>query len=351
MAGLVLLLGEDGPVAAWRVVDGRAQGLDLADMVDVSGRVVALVPPDALPVRIVRGAPGATPVQAVAAARLSAQVWAEGDGVVAALLDETRVMVATPGGGQVAGWLGQVRAALGREADALVPAGLILPEPPEGGVSRGKIGPLVLVRGEAALFAGEAALWDALVPEGGAVLDCDGAALAQGVAACHAAPPFDLAGDAPAAGAMRRLALLAGLVGALVLALPLAQAGRWQFDVWRAEAAALARVRARFPQVADFAGAQALVARERAARQAGAMGWAPVSAALWRALRASPGVRLAVLGHDEDGTLHVTLGAGSAAPIDAVMLALQRDGWRLAPPPAPVQQGGEVLATITVLAP
>lgn len=100
MAGLALLLGEDGPVAAWRVVDGRAQGLDLADMVDVSGRVVALVPPDALPVRIVRGAPGATPVQAVAAARLSAQVWAEGDGVVAALLDETRVMVATPGPGR-----------------------------------------------------------------------------------------------------------------------------------------------------------------------------------------------------------------------------------------------------------
>jgi general secretion pathway protein G len=96
---------EDGPVAAWRVADGRAQGRS-GRHGGCSGRVSRWCR-RALPVRIVRGDPGATPVQAVAAARLSAQVWAEGDGVVAALLDETRVMVATPGAGQVAGWQGR----------------------------------------------------------------------------------------------------------------------------------------------------------------------------------------------------------------------------------------------------
>jgi hypothetical protein len=164
------------------------------------------------------------------------------------------------------------------------------------------------------------------------------------VAACHAAPPFDLAGDAPAiGGAMRRLACWRGWSGRCLWPCHWRKQGAGEFDVWRAEAAALARVRARFPQVADFAGAQALVVRAAGNAAGWAMGWAPVTAALWQALRASPGVRLAGRPHDEDGHVHWGLGLGGA--IDAVMLALQRDGWRLAPPPRRCA-GGAVLATI-----
>jgi hypothetical protein len=229
-----------------------------------------------------------------------------------------------------------VRAALGREADALVPAGLILPEPPEGGVSRGKIGPLVLVRGEAALFAGEAALWDALVPEGARCWTATGRPWRRGWRRVMPRRRSIWPGMRLRPGRCGGWPCWRGWSGRCLW---VAQAGRWQFDVWRAEAARWRGCGAVSASGRTCRGAGAGRAR-RAARQAGADGLGAGERRLVAGLAGEPRRAAGWLGHDEDGTLHVTLAAGSAAAIDAVMLALQRDGWRLAPPPAPVQRWG-----------
>jgi general secretion pathway protein L len=49
--------------------------------------------------------------------------------------------------------------------------------------------------------------------------------------------------------------------------------------------------------------------------------------------------------------LHFTLAAPDTAAIDAVLLDLQRAGWRLDQPPAPVRDGGAVVASLAMRAP
>lgn len=354
-AGLILLLGEEVPLAAWRVVQGAAQRLAPGDpWPEVDGPITALLPPGPAPVWFVDPVWGSTAAQARTAARLAARergwdsgsvVWADG---------EEPILILRAREAQVAAWQAQVVAALGREADDLVPAALALPVPPPGGACRAKVGERVLARTEAAAFAGEPALWGALVGPDMPVVEVGEAALCEGLAALHDAPPFAAFQGQAGPGApwpLRRLGRLAALVAVLGLALPLGQVARWRWADSRVETATLAQVARRFPGVTDLVGAAAVVERETRQKQIGTTGWAPVTAALWQALRTQPGVRLAALSHEEDGTLRVSLAAPGIAPINAVLLDLQRQGWAMLQPPVPVQDGSETLAALTVQAP
>ena len=250
-------------------------------------------------------------------------------------------------------WQQAVVATVGRPADALVPAALVLPPPAAGTVYRAALGGMDLARTPVAAFAAEPPLWQALVLPDMRVVPCSDAVMAGRLAQTHARPWLDVLGETaiPTAAPPRRLAWLAMLVLLLALAVPVAQIARWRMAAAHAEANALAQVRARFPGVANMTRAEQVVRAARQQAQAGADGWAPPTAALWQALRAAPGVRLAGLSHDEDGVLHFTLAAPDTAAIDAVLLDLQRAGWRLDQPPAPVRDGGAVVASLAMRAP
>lgn len=355
--GLILLLPEDDgpPCAAWRV----AQGLALAVAADGAlarwpGRVTALAPASAVPVLCQPVGEAVTPAQALGLARLAAADHALSGGSVAlAALEDDMALTALIDPARRDGWQRAVAALVGRPADALVPAALALPPPTGDTVHRATLGGMDLARTGAAAFAAEPALWQALVPPGARVVPCSEATLAERLAQAHARPWFDLLDGRVAAAAvpLRRLGALALVVVLLALVVPVAQIARWRMAAAQADAGAVAQVRARFPGVADMDQAERAVRAARLQAQAGADGWAPQTAALWQALRAAPGVRLAGLAHGEDGVLRFTLAAPESAPIDAVLLALQQAGWRLAQPPAPVRDGGAVVASIAMHAP
>lgn len=356
--GLILLLAETGgpPVAAWRVADGRIDALQAGqDLAGWRGRITALVPAAQAPVLTLAAQETTTAAQALAVARLAAQDHALAPGSIAvAGADDAQIVATLVAPQALAAWQAQVVVLTGRHADALLPAGLLLPLPPEGTVHRASLwGELVLARTDQAAFVAEAPLWQALVPEGARVVDWAEGDLGQRLLQAHGAPWLDLQGRATeqAAWPVRRLARLAVLVSVLALAVPVAQIVRWRWDTAQIAAASVAQVRARFPTVTDLASAEQAVGAARRQAQAGADGWATPTAALWQALRTAPGVRLAGLQHTAQGSLRFTLAARETAPVDAVLLALQRDGWRLAQPPAPVRDGAGIVATITMRAP
>ncbi|NMN03288.1 MULTISPECIES: hypothetical protein [unclassified Novosphingobium] len=356
-AGLILLLPENGgpPCAAWRVADGVAQPLSPGEALPaMPGCVTALVPSGAVPVLVQPLEATATPAQTLALARLAAQdgALAAGSEAVAAL-SEGQALIALVDPVRRAAWQQAVSVATGQVADALVPAALVLPPPAPGTVHCATLGGVDLARTATAAFVAEPPLWQALLPADDRVVRCDASVLAERLAQGHAQPWIDLADHAAhrAPWPMRRLARLAALVGVLALAVPVAQIARWRTDSARIVATAVAQVRTRHADVADLAGAERAVRIDRMQQQAGADGWAPPTAALWQALRAAPAVRLAALAHQEDGALRFTLAAGDAPAIDAVLLALQRDGWRVAQPPVPVRDGAGIVATVTMRAP
>ncbi|MDR6510391.1 general secretion pathway protein L [Novosphingobium capsulatum] len=356
--GLILLLAESGgpPVATWCVADGRIDALPAGqDLAGWRGRITALVPAAQAPVLALTAQETATADQALAVARLAAQDHALAPGSTAvAGRDDGQVVTTLVASQALAAWQGEVVALTGRGADAVLPAGLLLPPPPAGTVHRASLGRgMVLARTDQAAFVAEAPLWQALVPDGARVVDWAERDLGPRLLQAHAAPWLDMQGGAAgqATWPVRRLARLAVLVSVLALAVPVAQIVRWRVDAARIAAASLAQVRARFPAVTDLASAEQAVNAARRRAQAGADGWAPPTAALWQALRAAPGVRLAGLQHTAQGSLRFTLAARETALVDAVLLALQRDGWRLAQPPAPVRDGAGIVATITMRAP
>lgn len=355
---LLLLLPETGDTlcAAWRVVvDGQVERLDPELALDGwPGPVVGLVPAGLVPVMITQADTEATPRQSLAVARLAAQDGALDAGALAVTaLEGGCVLTALFDPRRLAHWQRQVAHATGRPADVLVPAALVLPPAKVGDAHRADIAGMVLARTSQAAFAGETPLWDALVPAHTRVSDWSAAELAPRLAQAVTEPWLDLVenGGATAPWPKKRLMRLALLVAGLAMAVPLAQIARWHFGAARIEAQVVTQVGTRFPGVTDMAGAERAVRAERLRRQAGADGWAAPTAALWQALRAAPAVRLAGLSREEDGTLHFTLAAPDAAPVDTVLLALQRDGWRVAPPPAPVRDGDGIVATLAMQAP
>ncbi|GHC88829.1 type II secretion system protein L [Novosphingobium pokkalii] len=355
--GLILLLPEAGgpPCAAWRIAEEQAVAIPAdAGLAGWPGRVTALAPPGAMPVLCQPIEDAATPAQALGLARLAAADAALAHGSLAlAALEDGMVLTAQIDSARLEAWQQAVVAMIGRPADALVPAALVLPPPAAGTVYRAALGGMDLARTVAAAFAAEPLLWQALVPPEASVEPCSDAVLSQRLMQAHARPWLDVLGGANAkAGAPpRRLAWLAILVLLLALAVPVGQIARWRMAAAGAEANALAQVRARFPGVADIASAEQVVRTARRQAQAGADGWAPPTAALWQALRAAPEVRLAGLVHSKGGVLRFTLTAPDTAAIDAVLLDLQRAGWRLDQPPAPVRDGGVVVASLAMRAP
>jgi general secretion pathway protein L len=78
--------------------------------------------------------------------------------------------------------------------------------------------------------------------------------------------------------------------------------------------------------------------------------FAPLSAALWRSVKASPNVSVRELRFTPDGILSVVVAAPTADNINRTLLAIQQDGFRVTATPRQ-DASGSTLVDVTVRMP
>lgn len=371
--GLIVQLpaAPDGTGRWWRVAAARiadegafdpaleAPWGDLAP----GARAVALAPAALAPVTD-KPMPDMPVPQALAAARLElAGQGLGGLGLggatrhVAAAVEDGRLLASAVALSDMDAWLAEC-AGHGLDPAALVPAALVLPRPLDGVVGA-LLGEEPLARTPGAAFAGEPELVEALAGEGEAV-EIAGDALADALLAAYAAPPLDLRQGQYAQRRVsffrlpdwKRLARMAAIAALLWLALMSVWIVKWNADSSAREAQALAAAQKRWPAATDLDSAERLAAAEMAKRGAGASGFAAPAAAVLAAMRPLPNLSLRDMGYSGDGTLRITAAAPRPDDVNALLLALQRDGWKVTVPPALAPDPtGATVAAITVRAP
>lgn len=363
--GLIILLPAqaDAPWRWWRVGEsglGREMTFDAqAERTPwgEAGAVTVLVPAANAPV-IDRAMPDMPEAQALAAERLAlAQGGLDPVQHVAVGADAGRLLACRVAPAAMDRWLG-VLAAQGIDPQALVPAALVLPHP-ERGLMLADLGGQLLARTADAAFAGEPGLVAALA-EGQEQSALAGDELLGRLAAIHAAPPLNLR---QGQYGLRRvsvfrtadwlgLARMAAVAALLALLLMLVWVVKWNMDSSAEESRALELAQQRFPAATDLDSAERLLDAELARRGEGGASFAAPAAALLDVMRGVPGVKLRDMGYGADGTLRFTAAAPRAEDVNAVLIALQNQGWKVTVPPslAPDPTGATV-AAITVRAP
>lgn len=364
--GLVILLPEtpDLPWFWWRIAGaeaGRALAFDPARESAPwgdPGAVIVLVPAASAPV-IDKPMPAAMPLaQALTAERLSAaKAGLAGERHTALAASDGRILSCSLAASDMTRWLALL-SAQGIVPQAMIPAALVLPRVP-GALVLGNAGSELLARTDDAAFAGEAALVDALA-QGREQVALDETQLAVQLAQVHDDPPLNLlqGAFAPRRASPWRgagwivLARMAAVAALLALLLMLVWVVKWNRDSAAQEDMALALAQTRYPSVSDLDGAERMIAAELARRGQGGAGFAAPAAALLDAMRPVPAVRLRDLGYAGDGTLRFTAAAPRAEDLNAMLLALQDQGWKVTVPPtlAPDPTGATV-AAITLRAP
>lgn len=361
---IVLLPAEAGqPWRWWRVGEagvGRDHAFDPAMETtpwgDV-GAVTVLVPAAAAPV-VDKPLPDMPVAQALAAERLAlAQSGLAAERHHALAADGVRLLSCSLAAADMDRWLAEA-AAHGLDPQALVPAALLLPRV-DGVLVLGECGGQILARTTQAAFTGEAALVAALAD----TLDqvgIDGDALAQRLAALHAQPPLNLRQGiyAPRRVSIFRtadwlgLGRMAATAALLALLVMIVWVVRWNMDSGAQDEQALELAQVRFPAATDLDSAERLLNAELARRGQGGASFAAPAAALLDAVRPVPGVKLRDMGYSADGTLRFTAAAPRAEDVNAVLIALQNEGWKVTVPPALAPDPtGATVAAITLRAP
>lgn len=344
----------DGVVGAEQRFDAEAETAPWGEV----GAVTALVPAGDAPVRD-RPLPAMPLVQALAAERLGlAQGGLQAGGRhVAVDAEADRLLSCNVAAERMDRWMAAL-AGYGIDPVALVPAGLVLPRADDALVLASLGGQLLARTGEAA-FAGEAALVEALAGDlRQTALDED--ELAARLAAIHATPPLNLRQGVYGPRRVSvflvanwigliRMTAVAALLGLLLM---LVWIVKWNLDSSAQEARALERAQARFPAATDFDSAERLLNAELARRGQGGASFAAPAAALLETMGPIPTVRLRDLGYSADGTLRFTVAAPRAEDVNAVLIALQNQGWKVTVPPALAPDPtGATVAAITLRAP
>ena len=283
--------------------------------------------------------PARSPAQAIAAARLlvaEASATPVGElhvAVGAETEGEGDRPIAVVGMGLMAGWLTEC-AAHGVDPLAMIPAPLLLPRPDEG-YARGVVGGAALVRSRTTGFADEARLTDLVVGEA-PLVTLDRATLDAHLASVVAAPPLDLR-HGPFARRrrrigidwplVRRLALLGAAILLVTLAIDLVRIAKYSFgaDALEARGEALGRTGlARGETVTDVD--RQLAERLSAVRGPG-LGFSTTAAAVYAAVRATPGTELTGLDFQSNGDLRISVAAARESLPTDLKRALEAAGF------------------------
>lgn len=353
---LFLSAGDSG-YRWWRIADARV--VDEGEGVPPGEEpTVAIAPAEAVALHWA-DLPSRSPAQATAAARILAAEASASPvcDLHVAIGDEGagERPIAVVGAGAMQGWLSDL-AAVGVDPVAMIPAPMLLPRP-EHGFARGEIAGQTLVRGRATGFADEARLTE-LVTSGETPTTLHRATIEAGVVAAIASPALDLrqgvfarrrrrAIDWPL---VRRLALLGLAILAVTLAIDLVRIARYSFaaDAIDARADALARTGLPRGETVTDAGRQL---DERLSRVRGpGLGYSATVAAVYDAIRATPGTELTALDFQANGDLRLGVACEREALATDLKRAIEARGLAVR---AGVfaAAGGRVTGELTVTAP
>ncbi len=312
-----------------RIVD-EGEGVPVSD-----APVIAVVPAEDVTLHWAE-LPSRSPAQAVAAARL---LVAEAS---AAPLAELHVAVGDEGGvdrpigvvaaGAMRDWLAMLAAA-GVDPVAVVPAPMLLPRPDEGYV-RADLTGVGVVRGTSSGFADDPVLTD-LITGGVAPTTLDREALTAALFAAAAGPALDLRQGAFARRRrfaldwplIRRLAVLALLILAVTLAISLVRIAKYSFGATALEAQADAVARTGLPRGETVTDA-ARQLDERLSRVRGpGLGFTATTAAVFAAVRATPGSEVTALDFQANGDLRLSVAVEREALATDLKRAIESAGF------------------------
>lgn len=356
-------LVEQRATAWWRIADGLvvASGSDAdwpAQAMTADGsaaRTVALAPAAAVRLDFSQASSAAaSPLQAATIARVAASEQSIGDPatlhVVSALPDLDRfVATATVANGAMLDWL-EWSKSRGIDPDHIVPVAMVLPVGDNW--VRASIGVDKLIGRRHLIIPDEPHLTHAMIGEA-SVEAMPAEAIEAALIAAVNAPPLDLRTGRFAKrrrlmfdrSRVRELVLLAAciplltLLSALVSIAKLNQSSdRLDAETQRIAAAIVGRPSSIEAAVTDMA---------QSLGGAASGGMTPVLTALLSGLQAERGISSTQIAYRGDGTLAGTLAAPTIDEINRLLLALQRDGYRVTAVP---RQGadGRSLVEVTV---
>lgn len=248
-------------------------------------------------------------------------------------------------------------AVYGLNPDIIIPAGLMIDAPAEGFV-RAIIGGAAVLRGATLAIPDEPALHTLLV--GAAeIRDIDAASTQSMMVAAAQYPALNLRDGIFAKRDQRVLAtplqrkwivrLAAGLLLATIM-LAITIYAKYSVAADDEDSRALAAAQKIDPAITDITQAEAQLARTLQQKGMASGSFSPLSAGLWRAVKAAPNVSVRELRYGEDGLLSVVLAAPDAESINKTLLAVQSDGFRITATPRQ-DSSGATLVDLTVRMP
>ncbi|HEX4693965.1 type II secretion system protein GspL [Sphingomonas sp.] len=341
----------DGAVAM------RGDGLP-APVQPAGTRVVAIAPAEAVTLHWA-DLPDRSQAQAVAAARLlvaEASVTPLGDLHVAVGREEglAERPIGAVAAVQMDDWLAMLAGA-GFEAEAIVPAPMLLPRPDEGYVV-GDLGGADggVVRGRSSGFADEDGL-TALVIGDASVLALDRDALEAAIVAALADPALDLRQGLYALRKraaidwllVRRLAWLLAAIMAATLLITLAQIVRYNASAAALEAQADSLARQGLGRGEAVTDARQQLTDRLARLRGGGAGFSQTAASVSAAVAATPGAEISGLSFDPSGKLRVSLAVQAQGQILEVQNRLAAAGFAVDASPF-TGTVGRLTGTLTV---
>ena len=338
-ATLLFLPANKAPLRWWRMTGGRvAEGEGVPPPAE-DDRLVAVAPADSVTLHWA-ALPARTPAQATAAARILA---AEASALPAVELHVAVGEEAASGGGEerpiavvtagaMRGWLDAL-ALQGLDPDAMVPAPLLLPRP-DSGYARAELGGQGVVRGLTSGFADEARLTE-LITGGEEPLLVGRDALDRAFAAVVAAPPLDLR-QGPFArrrrvgldwALIRRLGVLAAAVLLVTLATGLVRLAKYSFAADAVEAQADALAATGLPRGETITNADRQLTERLGAVRGPGLGFTGMAAAVFAAVRATPGTEVTGIDFQPTGNLKLSVAAARESLPTDLKRAIERAGF------------------------
>lgn len=338
----------------WHVADGEivssGSGNEWLELARGDRTVVALAPAGSARVALAESTPAASPRQAAAVARLAAVEsslgdretlhavsHANGSGTATAVVDNGRMLA----------WLDWARE-LGADPHHVIPVAALFPLTEEW--TSAAFGSEKLVGRQGLVMLDEPDLVSQIA--GGAeLISLDPAMVDAALVRAAEEPPLDLRTGRFARrrrivvdrGRIRELALLAGTIALITLAWSIVSILKLESATKRLNEQTLAVAQAALGRSVTLEAAESALAQRSGGSAYGGL-MSPLTG-LYDALRSEAGVTATAISYGSDGTLTTTLAAPTVDAVNRVLIALQRNNYRVTAVPRQSTDGRAMVET------